>query len=191
MKYFIADLHLAHPKLAELRGFSTIAEHDAVILEGLHALDPKNDQVWILGDICSGSRGSMMNALGELVLVKTPMYLVTGNHDPVNPMHRTGHKHWPEFTGVFQAIFQHGRTSIGGTRALLSHYPYQGAGDHTDEERFEQYRLPDMGEWLIHGHTHSSRLRSGPKSICVSAEATALRPISEQQIALEMERTHG
>lgn len=29
-RYYIGDLHLGHAKLAELRGFDTIGEHDEV-----------------------------------------------------------------------------------------------------------------------------------------------------------------
>jgi len=31
--YFTADLHLAHPRLASLRGFETVAAHDAAVTE--------------------------------------------------------------------------------------------------------------------------------------------------------------
>ncbi|WP_301122430.1 hypothetical protein [Mycolicibacterium fortuitum] len=40
MDYFTADLHLAHPKLASLRGFETVAAHDAAVMAPLHHLDP-------------------------------------------------------------------------------------------------------------------------------------------------------
>lgn len=182
MKYFLADLHLHHPKLAALRGFDSVEEHDAAIMEGIHALSP-DDQLWVLGDICSGGKESMLNALGKLVLVKTPMYLISGNHDQVHPLHRDCYKYWAEFTGVFQGIFPFARTAFAGRRLFMSHFPYVGQGDHTSEERFTQYRLHNEGGYLIHGHTHSSELRSGPRSVCVSAEATGLKPISEVGIA--------
>src|SRR5690606_8522532 len=41
---------------------------------------------------------------------------------------------------------------LAGRDFLLSHFPYQG--DHTDEPRYRQWRLPNLGEALLHGHTH-------------------------------------
>ncbi|GAA4402143.1 metallophosphoesterase [Tsukamurella soli] len=192
MKHFIADLHLQHPKLAELRGFESTGAHDNALLEALWRIDPTTDELWVLGDICSGGIASMRHALELLGTLEIPMHLVTGNHDPVNPMNRNAHKYFGEFTAVFETVQQYARTLIGGRSVLMSHYPYQGAGDHVGDgagfERFTQYRLPDLGEWLMHGHTHDTSRRSGRRSICVSAEAWGLRPASEVEITEEM---HG
>ncbi len=40
-----------------------------------------------------------------------------------------------------------------GTEVLLSHFPY-----HRDrgEARHTQWRLPNEGRWLLHGHTHGT-----------------------------------
>lgn len=46
------------------------------------------------------------------------------------------------------------RRRINGVDALLSHYPYDG--DHTQQTRYEAYRLRDTGLPLLHGHTHQS-----------------------------------
>jgi calcineurin-like phosphoesterase family protein len=68
----------------------------------------------------------------------------------------------------------HARRSINGVRVLVSHFPY--AGDHTDEARYDQWRLPDYDLPIIHGHTHSSDILSysprGTPQINVAWEAT-------------------
>lgn len=66
MDFFTADLHLAHPKLAGLRGFDTVAAHDAAVMAALHRLDPQHDTLWVLGDICAGGVASMESALTQL-----------------------------------------------------------------------------------------------------------------------------
>ena len=41
---------------------------------------------------------------------------------------------------------------------MVSHFPY--SGDHSEESRYDQWRLPDFGVPIIHGHTHSSEILS-------------------------------
>lgn len=184
----MADPHLAHPKLAHLRGFDTVAAHDAAVMAPLHQLDPDVDTLWLLGDICAGGVASMATALEQLAALRVPMHLVTGNHDPVHPMYRRAQKHFGDYTAVFASVQQVARTKIGGTGVLLSHFPYAGTPDRYARKQFDQYQLPDMGQWLIHGHTHADQRRSGKRSICVSLEAWDLRPASAEELAAEMVR---
>ncbi len=185
--FFTADLHLAHPKLAGLRGFDTVAAHDAAVMAELYQLVPEQDTLWVLGDICAGGVASMESALEHLSTLRVPMHLVTGNHDPVHPMYRGGQKHFADYAAVFASIQQVARTKVGGEGVMLSHFPYAGTPDRFSRRNFDQYQLPDMGQWLIHGHTHSAVRRSGKRSICVSLEAWALRPVSAEEIAAEMQ----
>lgn len=190
MHFFTADLHLAHPKLAGLRGFDTVAAHDAAVMAQLYQLDPGTDTLWVLGDICSGGVESMHTALEQLTTLQVPMHLVTGNHDPVSPMYRRSQKHFGHFAAVFESVQQVARTKVGQHGVLLSHFPYAGAPDRFSRKQFDQYQLPDLGMWLLHGHTHSDERRSGKRSICVSLEAWGLRPASADELAEEMERRH-
>ncbi|WP_280833750.1 metallophosphoesterase [Mycolicibacterium frederiksbergense] len=187
MHFFTADLHLAHPKLAGLRGFDTVAAHDAAVMAPLYRLDPEQDTLWVLGDICSGGVASMESALAQLSALHVPMHLVTGNHDPVHPMYRGAQQHFADYAAVFASVQQLARTKIGSTGVLLNHFPYAGTPDRFSRKNFDQYQLSDMGQWLIHGHTHSDQRRSGKRSICVSLEAWNLRPASAEEITEEME----
>lgn len=185
MKYFIADLHLAHPKLAEHRGFDSMEEHDAAILASLEGLQ-KSDQLWVLGDVSSGSSGSTTAALEQLAQLRSQLHpavgfhLITGNHDRCHPMHRDAHKHQAAYLAVFDSVAMVARTRIEGREWLLSHHPY--TGDHSSEDRHVQYRLRDLGAPLIHGHTHSETRVDG-NQVCVSWEAWR-RPVSEQEIGV-------
>lgn len=124
--FFTADLHLAHPKLAALRGFDTVASHDAAVMAALYQLDPDTDTLWVLGDVCSGGVESMHTALEQLATLRVPMHLVTGNHDPVSPMYRRAQKHFGHFAAVFESVQQVARTKVGEHGVLLSHFPYAG-----------------------------------------------------------------
>lgn len=188
MHYFTADLHLAHPLLAGLRGFDSVGAHDAAVMAALYELDPAADVLWVLGDICSGGVASMESALEQLATLSVPLHLVTGNHDPAHPMHRNAQKHFGAYTAVFASVQQHARVKVGDTGVLLSHFPYAGTPDRFSRRTFDQHQLPDLGMWLLHGHTHETQRRSGERSICVSLEAWDLRPASAEQIAAEMGR---
>lgn len=189
MHYFTADLHLAHPKLAQLRGFASVGAHDAAVMAELYRLDPQTDVLWVLGDICSGGVASMESALEQVSTLSVPLHLVTGNHDPVSPMYRGAQRHFAAYTAVFESVQQHARTKVADTGVMLSHFPYSGAPDRFSRKNFDQYQLTNHGMWLLHGHTHDTVRRSGERSICVSLEAWDLRPASAEEIAAEMGRS--
>ncbi len=186
MDYVVADLHLAHTKLAVLRGFPTAAAHDAAVMAPLYSLDPAADRLWVLGDICSGGVASMHSSLEQLAALPVPVHLITGNHDPCHPMHRNAQRHFSAFAAVFASVQQAGRITLGGESVLLSHFPYAGTPDRFSRVSLAQWQLPDLGEWLLHGHTHSAVRRSGRRSICVSLEAWELRPSSAAELIAEM-----
>ncbi|MCB0927117.1 MAG: metallophosphoesterase family protein [Mycobacterium sp.] len=186
MLYFTADLHLQHPKLAGLRGFNTVAAHDAAVMAELYQLDPEQDALWVLGDICSGGVASMESALEQLSTLRVAIHLVTGNHDPVHPMNHNHCRHADLYSAVFETVQESADVDLGGEIALLSHFPYLGTPDPHSNVDFSAWQLPDHGQWLIHGHTHSADRRSGARSICVSLEAWDLRPASEDELVREM-----
>lgn len=187
MKYFTADLHLGHEKVAQLRGYHNVEEHDEAVLAPLRELSP-GDQLWVLGDISSGSSDGehhALHVLGDAVPEHVRMHLVAGNHDSCHPMYRNAYKRQRYF-GLFDSVQPFARTRINGHQVLLSHFPYRGGGDHTETERFTQYRLPDEGMLLLHGHTHATMWRSGPRSMCVSFDAWdswGAHPVNEYAVA--------
>lgn len=156
-RYWIADLHLGHDKVAKLRGFANTAEHDAYLLKQLDRLD-YDDEIWILGDISSGRPEGEEYALNCIDHLQPHKHLIAGNHDSVSSIHRNGYKKQREWMDVFESVQQFGRIRLNGMDVLMSHYPYARSGDGPDrgEARYREYRLPDTGLPLIHGHTHQS-----------------------------------
>lgn len=62
--------------------------------------------------------------------------------------------------------------------------PPPTTADHTTEIRHPEYRLPDVGHWLLHGHTHSPKiLAAGPWQIHIGLDAWNLHPVNAETIA--------
>ena len=164
--WFTSDLHIGHLLVAldraeragvllswKMSQDVAVAWNDGLLAHNWDAVVQPGDQVWVLGDISAGSSAAQRNALEWIAARPGEKHLVAGNHDRVHPMYRDAHKWQPLYLEVFQSVQPFARRRIGGHTALLSHLPYRG--DHTTEERYNQYRLRDEGEWLLHGHTHS------------------------------------
>ncbi|MDO4632142.1 MAG: serine/threonine protein phosphatase [Corynebacterium sp.] len=184
--FYISDPHFGHKLVSGLRGFDNPHLHDRYLydqwLEGL----PANETIrlWILGDnYCSRDLEAEAYALRLLQQFQTDMLArknsmielhgLLGNHDLAHPMHRRYLQHLPRFTEVFTSVQTTGQVRMAGQQVLLSHFPY--SGDHEAADRAQQFRLRDLGQPLIHGHTHFSEQLSwseaGTLQICVCVEA--------------------
>lgn len=163
--HYWSDLHLGHEYVAKLRGFKeTQASFDGkpISAQGHHDLHIMNawkqnvrpkDHIWILGDISGGrNEDYALDFIGSMPGVK---HLIAGNHDSVSSIHRNAWKHQPKFLEVFASVQDFARHKVQGKDFLLSHYPYDG--DHADrKDRYGEYRLPDRGYPLVHGHVHDA-----------------------------------
>ena len=172
--FFTSDLHIGHSMLAELRGFDSVAEHDAVVLANLRKIGKGHD-IFILGDIVFGPDkvGGIARILESLAGNK--VHLILGNHDRGHPCNPNGYRHLGLYEG-FTSV----QTAAQVRGMMLSHFPYNG--DHTREQRFDQWRLRDCGLTLLHGHTHScEKVSYSPSTtvqVNVALEAWDMRPAS-------------
>lgn len=172
--WFVGDLHLWHEKVAQLRGFEDVLEHNLHIVETWHRQVTHGDTVWVLGDISGGKDEDY--ALGVLAVLPGTKHLIAVNHDSVSSIHRHGYKQFGKFMAVFDSIQQFGRVRTSKQDVLLSHYPYasQGDGPGRGPSRYDQFRLRDLGLPLIHAHTHHDDPFNGSKTgreMCVSWDA--------------------
>lgn len=183
--WFVSDPHWGHDWVSQLRGYKTSQDHDAWLLDTLQSTFKKNDTVWWLGDL------AMANPTYALALTNTlpgTHHLVAGNHDQCHPMHRNAHSHTAQYLNVFKSVQAFARRKINGQDVLLSHFPYSEAAnaDHTHMPRYVQYRFPDLGTPLIHGHTHGQeRLTStvhNTQQVHVGLDAWK-RPVNLDEIA--------
>lgn len=173
-RFWTSDLHLGHRKVSEIRGFETTDEHDAAIQTAWHRQVKPDDEVFVLGDLSSGFGED--RALAIIADLPGRKHLVAGNHDSVSSTHRDGYRYQKAFLEVFESVQQFARVRVRGRDAFMSHYPYasQGDGPGRGAPRHLQFRLPDLGELLIHGHTHHSDPFSGSttgREMCVSWDA--------------------
>lgn len=171
-----SDLHFEHPHIANLRGFSTVAEHDQVLVENWCSCVRKNDTVWVLGDLAVSNPTMTLALIGTLPGTK---HLIGGNHDRCHPMHRDAHNWQRRYLEVFSSVQAFARRKVAGRNVLLSHFPFEG--DHSREDRYTQYRLRDEGDWLLHGHTHSASKGFG-RQIHVGVDAWGMTPVFLEQI---------
>ena len=174
--WFVGDTHFGHLKVAQIRGFESAAEHDDVIFSKWTRQVRDGDTVFVLGDISSGSSGGEDHALSILENLPGHKHLICGNHDSISSIHRNGYKKQAYWFRVFDSIRDYGRIRIEGADILLSHYPYASSGDGPGrgEPRYMQFRLPDLGGYLIHAHTHHAHPTSGSstgREYCVSWDA--------------------
>lgn len=168
--YYTSDLHIGHKFVSETRGFFhdhpqsgefgievTVPDteaHDAWLADLWDSTVKPVDIVYVLGDI---SINGGQHALDWFNARPGSKILISGNHDPVNPLHyREFKKKFRRWLETFEIITPFMVQKLLGVRFALSHFPYSGTGSegHGEEERFTQFRLPDMGMPLLHGHTH-------------------------------------
>ena len=187
--WFTADPHFGHAKIAEIRGFDSLQEHDQTIIDNLDRQVGKRDTLWILGDISSGASLGQKTALETLKATFTDternIHCITGNHDGAHPMHRNYLRWDKAYREVFESVSPFGRRKIDGHNVWLSHFPWNGGGDHTTTDRYSSVRLNDNGvDWIIHGHNHSSEKANRQlRQIHVGLDAWGLKAASINDIA--------
>lgn len=183
--FFTSDLHIGHRLVAGLRGFwEEEFVEDPELESGLEPFTPNpdahdawladlwdstirpGDQVYVLGDISINGGQHALNWIDQREGIK---HLVAGNHDPVGPWDRRASKLLPAWLTVFETIQPYYRKKLNGINFLLSHFPYMPY-DRV-EPRFAQYRLPNLGLPLVHGHVHSDQKFEYPNQMHVGLDA--------------------
>lgn len=173
--WFTSDLHIGHKNIALTRGFDAADVHDAYLALKWDAVVRPADQVWVLGDVSMSGKRNVEGALQWISERPGTKYLVAGNHDSCHPMHSQAHKWQRIYLEVFETVQQSAVRKIHGHRVKLSHFPFNL--DHTAEIRYPEWRFPDDGGYLLHGHTHSRYVMSG-NQIHVGVDAHGLSPVS-------------
>jgi calcineurin-like phosphoesterase family protein len=178
--FYTSDPHFGHKRVSELRGFDNIEEHDSHLIEQWDKHVKPDDTVWILGDLCMSD---LDGALHIMKFLNGKKHLIWGNHDVGSPIHKGAFKHQRQYLEVFETVQPYAKIKLNGQYVVMSHYPYLGTGaDHTTEARYSQWRLPDEGLALMHGHVHNTdQLHysdKGTPQIHVGLDAWDLAPVS-------------
>ena len=196
--WYTSDLHFGHERAAtKHRGFSSVDEMNATLIENWNATVSPDDTVWILGDFAMGKIDTTLGIARQLNGYK---FLVPGNHDRCSISHHSEHKtpekrdKWRQWVGRYEEVglgviqaeafprfaIAIPRSHVGGRQLWLSHFPPYG--DHTDDERYVEFRprIP-AGDWSIHGHVHEL-WRSRDRMINVGVDQWGYRPVSQEQV---------
>jgi calcineurin-like phosphoesterase family protein len=172
--------------------------HDNMLAENWDITINPTDIVWVQGDLSLQGTRAIENALEWMAARPGTKYFIWGNHDGGHPgIERKESRKWfHRYTDVFDFVAPFARIRINGEVVHLSHFPYQGGGDHTIEERFTQWRLPYLGDWLLHGHTHSrekywdgspEQYPGAKHQIHIGVDAWGYTPAPQDEVAKLME----
>lgn len=176
-RLFTSDTHIGHLHVAHVRGFTTVEEHDTAVIRNWNEEVAPDDQVFLAGDAAMGVRRLTLPLFRQMNGRKI---LIAGNHDDPWPGHANALARMGPYLEIFEFIQPYLRVSIDGKTVLISHFPYEA--DHLDPPRFMQYRLRDEGNWLLHGHTHSTTRRTSAREVHIGLDAWGLRPVAEHRI---------
>jgi calcineurin-like phosphoesterase family protein len=190
--WFTADLHLGHQNIIRYcdRPYRTVAEMNEDLVARWNERVAPEDTVWVLGDVAMGQIATNLPLARRLRGTK---HLVAGNHDRCWAGY--GKKAAQAAAMYRNAGFETIRTTheleLAGRRVLLNHFPYEG--DSHAEDRFIPWRPVDEGQWLLHGHVHTTWRHNG-RMINVGVDVWDLAPVAEEtkaQTIAELVRAGG
>jgi len=132
--FFIGDPHFGHKEIVHPYKprfyFSSYTEMEETLIENWNSIVSKNDEVWILGDICITKK-----SLGVLKKLNGTHKAILGNHDTFRS--RFYYEHFKFVSGAYKMY-------IKGEKCILTHIPI-----HTEQlEEGSRYTMN------VHGHLH-------------------------------------
>ena len=140
INYYISDTHFGHENIIKhdanngCKQFSSIEEHDNLIIENWNRVVTPQDNIYILGDF------SWLYARETEELIKKlngAKFLIKGNHD-----------RWCNDGAckkLFQGIYDYKTIQDDDKMVVMSHYPIMF------------YQSQHRGSILLYGHVHQTR----------------------------------
>lgn len=187
MRFFTSDTHFGHKNIIRYsnRPFRDVSHMNEMLIKNWNDTVGPDDTVYHLGDVALGPWEAWDNVLTRLNGYKI---LVVGNHDRIfkGEKPRMQERFAEHYDKWFDEVHHNlrGLWLDDGTIADLSHFPYES--DHTEEARYMEYRLPDRGRVLVHGHVHTTdivtRSKRGAIQVHVGVDAHRYSPVSEDEV---------
>lgn len=143
--YITSDLHLGHLRsfLFKPRGFQTIEEHDAAIIENINSVVAEDDVLYILGDLMLNDNESGMKWLKQIKCGN--VIVLAGNHETAN--RQDLYLTLPNFSlRGYAAPLKYKKWNF-----MLSHYPMK-CDNYDDDEK------PYLKVWNLCGHSHTKQI---------------------------------
>lgn len=147
------------------------------LIDNWNSVVRPEDKVYHLGDACMGNINESLKLIGRLNGQK---WLIPGNHDRCSTVYSPNYEKqafWTQKYSDAGFLVWHEKTTVHGF--LLCHYPY--TDDSPVPGRHAKHAPPDEGEWLLHGHTHSSN-KQRDRQIHVGVDAWDYTPVSLEQV---------
>jgi calcineurin-like phosphoesterase family protein len=196
-----SDIHGWHKLVAILRGFGddslreepndstdvqrAMNDHMDALATNWCAHVRKDDLVWFHGDLSLSKWRPTLDWLAKLPGRKRMLW---GNHDVGHPgINRQAHKYQHFYRPVFETTDTAARVRYDRQVVLLNHFPYEIDREEFESARYPQWRLPNQGEWLLHGHTHLKEKITSDREIHVGLDAWSLRPVNVEEIIAIMD----
>lgn len=145
-KIFVcSDLHLSHDRqfVWGARGFNSIEEMNATIIERFNSVVSPEDEVYILGDLCLGGADSLEANRAMLEQLNGKLHIILGNHD--TPARIAMYRELPSVVEVVYATMLRYR----GYHFYLSHFPTMTG--NLDDDKPLKARVIN-----ICGHNHTT-----------------------------------
>lgn len=178
-----SDIHFGHERVAELRGFDCVDDHDEYVLDEINALH--SGRLILAGDLTIGRARDENRLFDALEKINRDNHLVfdliLGNHDLAFSGNSKAHKRIGRYYQAFRSVQSVMTLKYANRRMLVSHFPYQSADNPED---YSQWKLPDKGKWLLHGHTHDSSPMSVGKQIHIGVDAWHKPPTMDEILDL-------
>lgn len=164
MDFFSSDLHLDHKNILEYanRPFSSIEEHDSVIIENINKKVGKQDRLFILGDFTFTKHKKY-----RAMITCPQVILIYGNHDNISKREALS-----VFQGAHDLYELKTQNSKGELRRIiLCHYAMK-VWHHS-------YR----GTWHLWGHSHGA-LPDDPESLSfdIGVDCHNFQPLSVDEV---------
>ena len=143
--FFTSDTHFGHSKIIDYckRPFSSIEEHDKVLIQNWNNVVGQDDTVFHLGDFAYGNSQFIANIIKQL---NGNIILIKGNHDLRNIN--------PTLYNMFSDVVYQARILIDKQTVYLNHFPFL-CFDHGDINLYK-----DNYDIQLFGHVHSGPLTS-------------------------------
>lgn len=171
MRYFWSDTHFNHANILNYteRPWSSLDDMNWILIENYNSVVASEDECFFIGDMCMGQIEQTLPLLGELFGRK---HLILGNHDRPFPTGKNLDRWFSKYNRYFESIKLHDVITIDDRPVVLNHFPYLASKRDADRKiKYEQFYPVDDGEWLIHGHIHSSEWLSSERALHVGVDA--------------------
>ena len=166
MNYYISDTHFMHENITKFdavyggRRFSSIEEHDNLIIENINKVVTPQDNLYFLGDISWRNPEQTIEILKKINCKN--LFAIKGNHDRALKDGRV--------KKLFQGVYDYKVLQDGDKTVVLSHYPILF------------YQSQHRKSILLYGHLHNTREERLFQEACAHIASTTNIPMNTYNV---------